>query len=81
MIEEKHYFFEETLSALNQLIIEGHTLVDTKKVRRKLGIQSSNRSLIQFIWKNLEIIASKGYLTLYNNKSPREWLLPKRCIR
>jgi hypothetical protein len=44
---------QEFLEALNQLIDKNYSYVNTKIMRSHLGIESSNRSKINFIWRFL----------------------------
>jgi len=58
---------EETLGAINKLIDNNIPVVNTKSVRRCNKVKSTDRSKINFIWRTLEYLESKGTLA-YNGK-------------
>lgn len=75
------YYLENVLSAINELIGMGVRLVNTKKIRRVLDLDSSEKSKIYFIWRYLEILEEKGYLELYQETPSRMYRLPENKIQ
>ena len=53
---------KETLEAINKLMDNNITIVNTKRIRRCYNIKSSNRSKINFIWRSLDFLAKEGIL-------------------
>lgn len=53
---------KETLEAINKLMENNITVVNTKRIRRCYNIKSSNRSKINFIWRSLDFLAKEGIL-------------------
>ena len=54
---------KDTLGAINKLMDNNITLVNTKRIRRCNNIKSSNRSKINFIWRSLKFLEEEGILT------------------
>jgi len=53
---------KETLEAINKLMDNNITIVNTKRIRRCNNIKSSNRSKINFIWRTLKYLEEEGIL-------------------
>ncbi|MHA1436910.1 MAG: hypothetical protein ACTSPD_04995 [Promethearchaeota archaeon] len=53
---------KETAEAINKLIDNNVYIVNTKRIRRCNNIKSSDRSKINFIWRNLKFLENKGIL-------------------
>ena len=53
---------KETLEAINKLMDNNISTVNTKRIRRCYNIKSSNRSKINFIWRSLDFLAKEGIL-------------------
>ncbi|MFW9970946.1 MAG: hypothetical protein ACFFDF_12180 [Candidatus Odinarchaeota archaeon] len=70
-------FFEknlkETVEAINKLIDNNVTMVNTKRIRRCNNIKSSNRSKINFIWRALKYLEDQGILTLNGITNPKTY--------
>ncbi len=64
---------KETLEAINKLIDNKVTLVNTKRIRRCINIKSSNRSKINFIWRALKCLEEEGILTLNGITNPKTY--------
>ncbi len=64
---------KETLEAINKLIDNNVTLVNTKRIRRCINIKSSNRSKINFIWRALKCLEEEGILTLNGITNPKTY--------
>ena len=64
---------KETLDAINKLIDNNITIVNTKRIRRCYNIKSSNRSKINFIWRALKYLEEQGILTLNGITNPKTY--------
>jgi len=64
---------KETLEAINKLIDNNVTLVNTKRIRRCYNIKSSNRSKINFIWRTLKCLEEEGILRLNGITNPKTY--------
>jgi len=71
------YFFlknlKETLDAINKLIDNNVTVVNTKRIRRCNNIKSSNRSKINFIWRSLDYLEKEGILEINGSFNPKTY--------
>ncbi|MFW9945641.1 MAG: hypothetical protein ACFFDX_02315 [Candidatus Odinarchaeota archaeon] len=63
----------ETLNAINKLIDNNVTVVNTKRIRRCNNIKSSNRSKINFIWRSLDYLEKEGILETNGSFSPKTY--------
>ena len=70
-------FFSEnlkaTLKAVNAHIEKGMVIIHSKRVRQFLQIPSSNRSKINFIWRNLITLEEAGILTPNGITNPKTY--------
>jgi hypothetical protein len=64
---------KETVEAINKLIDNNVTIVNTKRIRRCNNIKSSNRSKINFIWRALKYLEDQGILTLNGITNPKTY--------
>lgn len=64
---------KDTVEALNKLIENNITLVNTKRIRRCNNIKSSDRSKINFIWRSLKYLEEEGILTLNGIANPKTY--------
>ncbi len=64
---------KDTLEAINKLIENNVTLVNTKRIRRCYNVKSSNRSKINFIWRALKCLEEEGILTLNGITNPKTY--------
>ena len=64
---------KETLDAINKLIDNNVTVVNTKRIRRCNKIKSSNRSKINFIWRSLDYLEKEGILEINGSFSPKTY--------
>ncbi len=64
---------KETLDAINKLIDNNVTVVNTKRIRRCNNIKSSNRSKINFIWRSLDYLEKEGILEINGSFSPKTY--------
>ncbi|UCD01180.1 MAG: hypothetical protein JSV23_09895 [Promethearchaeota archaeon] len=64
---------KDTLEAINKLIDNNVTIVNTKRIRRCYNIKSSNRSKINFIWRALKYCEKEGILTLNGVTNPKTY--------
>ena len=64
---------KETLDAINKLIDNNVTVVNTKRIRRCNNIKSSNRSKINFIWRSLDYLEKEGILEVNGSFSPKTY--------
>ena len=63
----------ETLEAINKLIDNKVSRVDTKRIRRCNHIKSSDRSKINFIWRSLEYLKVEGILEINGSYHPKTY--------
>ncbi len=72
---------EETLEAINKLIKNKINMVNTKRIRRCLSIESSNRSKINFIWRSLNFLEQREILEKNGIVKPKTYKIkPKNQI-
>ncbi len=64
---------KETLEAINKLVDNKISLVNTKRIRRCNNIKSSNRSKINFIWRSLKYLENEGILTKNGITNPKTY--------
>lgn len=64
---------KDTLEAINKLIENNVTIVNTKRIRRCYKIKSSNRSKINFIWRALKCLEEEGILILNGITNPKTY--------
>jgi len=64
---------KDTLDAINKLIENNVTIVNTKRIRRCYNVKSSNRSKINFIWRALKCLEEEGILTLNGITNPKTY--------
>ena len=64
---------KETLGAINKLMDNNISLVNTKRIRRCNNIKSSNRSKINFIWRSLKFLEEEGILTKNGISNPKTY--------
>ncbi|MFW9900123.1 MAG: hypothetical protein ACFFDY_02405 [Candidatus Thorarchaeota archaeon] len=72
---------KETVEAINKLIDNNVTIVNTKRIRRCNNIKSSNRSKINFIWRALKYLEDFGILSLNGITNPKTYkIIPSEKI-
>ena len=72
---------EETLEAINKLIDNKINMVNTKRIRRCLSIESSDRSKINFIWRSLNFLEEREILEKNGIAKPKTYKIkPKNKI-
>ncbi len=64
---------KDTLEAINKLMDNNISLVNTKRIRRCNKIKSSNRSKINFIWRSLKFLEEEGILTKNGISNPKTY--------
>ncbi len=64
---------KETLGAINKLMDNNISLVNTKRIRRCNNIKSSNRSKINFIWRSLKFLEEEGILSKNGISNPKTY--------
>ncbi len=64
---------KDTLEAINKLIENNVTIVNTKRIRRCYNVKSSNRSKINFIWRALKCLEEEGILTVNGITNPKTY--------
>ncbi len=64
---------KETLEAINKLMDNNITIVNTKRIRRCNNIKASNRSKINFIWRSLEYLEDVGILKLNGSTNTKSY--------
>lgn len=68
------------INTINHLISINYFLVSVKIIREYNEIKKSDRSTINFIWRNLELLAEKGIITQTRVKPAKRYRLPKKPI-
>ncbi len=72
---------EDTLYAINLFIDKHISYINTRKVRKYLNVDSSNRSKINFIGRSLQFLQKKGILEeVHRSKTIHYKLLRKEKI-
>lgn len=71
---------DDVLDALNKFIERGDFYVDVRKIRRSLGIDSYDRSKINFIWRFLLHLKDNGCITPYREKPRKTYKLPSKTV-
>lgn len=64
---------KDTLEAINKLVDNNISLVNTKRIRRCNKIKSSDRSKINFIWRSLKFLEEEGILTKNGINNPKTY--------
>ncbi len=64
---------KDTLEAINKLMDNNISLVNTKRIRRCNKIKSSNRSKINFIWRSLKFLEEEGILIKNGINNPKTY--------
>lgn len=64
---------KDTVEAINKLIENNVTIVNTKRIRRCNNVKSSDRSKINFIWRALKYLEEEGILTLNGITNPKTY--------
>ena len=69
---------KDTLVAINKLVDNNITLVNTKRIRRCNSIKSSNRSKINFIWRSLKFLEGEGILSKNGITNPKTYQISSK---
>lgn len=88
MLMHKPHHFEavwmgiylDVKKAINHFYDNNDRYISTKKIRKYLGIENSNRSKINFIWRIFEHFEREGYLVRINEKYPKRYKISKFLI-
>jgi len=75
------YYIDLVLNTLNECIRNEVNIISVKSIRRRNDIESSDRSKINFIWRNLEFLEKNGFIMIHNDKLPKQYKLPQTEIR
>ena len=75
------YYIDLVLKTLNECIRSKVNIITVKSIRRRNGIDSSDRCKINFIWRNLEFLEKYGFIEIYINKRPKRYRLPQKEIK
>lgn len=75
------YYIDLVLKTLNECIRNEVNIITVKSIRRRNDIESSDRSKINFIWRNLEFLEKNGFIKIHNNKLPKRYKLPQTEIK
>lgn len=68
------------LNTLNELISLGHRVITTRTIKYLNDIEKSDKSINNFIWRNLEVLEKMGFLKLLKKKPVKKYELPKEQI-
>lgn len=68
-------YFREFLEGINKLIDSGISIIDVKKIRKINDIDASDRSIINFYWRFLELLKKKGYIARLDSLKPKKYRL------
>lgn len=75
MTNYRQKYLRDTINALNTLIERKRNHVDTKAIRRELGIPSSNRSATNFLWRSLKELEKEGYIVANGRDHPKRYVI------
>lgn len=75
------YYLKLTMEAINEQISRGNLIINAKRIRQYHNFSSSDKSKINFIWRNLERLEKEGLIELYLNKSPKVYKLPHELLK
>jgi len=75
------YYIDLVLKTLNECIRNKVNIITVKSIRKRNGIESSDKCKINFIWRNLEFLEKYGFIEIYNNKIPKRYKLPQTEIK
>jgi predicted transcriptional regulator len=73
-------YLREVLNVINDLIQDGNFNIDVKRLRKRSGIKSSNRSMINFYWQTLEFLEEKKIIKRIGCSKPKRYETPKTLI-
>lgn len=73
-------YLKEVLSIINQLIQNGDTILDVKRIRKRSGVKANNRSMINFYWRVLDFLEEKKVIKRKGDSKPKKYSLPKTLI-
>lgn len=76
-----YYYFDLVLKTLNECIRNKINIITVRTIRILNHIKSSDRCKIQYIWRNLDYLEGRGFIELYNNKTPKQYKLPQNQIK
>jgi len=69
------------LDTINQLISTGARVITSRTIRIFNNIDKSDRSSINFIWRNLKFLNENGFIEKYNDTTPIKYRLPLTEIK
>ncbi len=72
---------EMVIDTINKLISINYPVVTTKIIKAYNDIPKEDRSLNNFIWRNLEILEKAGIIELIKRKPFRKYKLPREIIK
>lgn len=75
------YYTDLVLKTLNECIRNKVNIITVKSIRRRNNIKSSDRSKINFIWRDLVFLEKNGFIEIDNNNSPKRYNLPRTEIK
>ncbi len=73
--------YQDVKKAINFYYDHNIHIITTKRIRRYLDIDASDRSKINFIWRMLQHFESEGYLVRRNEKFPKQYKIAKFPIK
>lgn len=74
-------YLKETIEGINLLIEQNISFVNIKILRHILDVESSNRSKINFYWRNLQLLEKKKIIEIVpNHPSNKLYKLPNSRI-
>lgn len=84
----KHHFegvwkglYLDVKKAINDFYDSNNRYISVKKIRKYLGIDNSDRSKINGIWRIFEHFEREGYLVRINKKYPKQYKISKFPIQ
>jgi hypothetical protein len=69
---------KEVLEAINKLIETNTYEVSAKRVRKALGVDASDRSTTNFIWRSLKLLEQEGILEKNGSVKPKTYKIPRK---
>ena len=70
----------ETIQGINGLIELNESYVNVRKIRTILEVEPSNKTKINFYWRNLQLLEQKKILKLHSRNRSKVYKLPNSKI-
>lgn len=71
---------EMVINSINKAISKGYHVISVRTIKRLNNIDKSDRSINNYIWRNLEVLEKKGFLEKIKEAPLRKYILPTTPI-